>query len=128
MKDAQQEGIEIHFDSGYQSRQGAVVRCSQDSYEAGYVVNAARLKADHITRDFDFKVFLNPLSQLATFLMKGITPERYETWGMPGFRAQLLDTIKRKLERDSRSMQVLNAISPGFIWFLPFSEYVCQKI
>ena len=68
------------------------------------------------------------LVKLATSLVKGITPKRYETWGMPGIRAQLLDTIKRKLERDSRSMQVLNAISPAFIWFLPFSEYVCQKI
>ena len=54
VKDAQQEGVEIHYDSGYQSRQDAVVHCSQDSYEAGYIVNAAGLYADHIARDFDF--------------------------------------------------------------------------
>jgi L-2-hydroxyglutarate oxidase LhgO len=29
VKDAQQEGVEIHYDSGYQSRQDAVVHCSQ---------------------------------------------------------------------------------------------------
>ena len=54
VKDAQHEGVEIHYDSGYQSRQGAVVRSSKDSFEAGYIVNAAGLYADHIARDFGF--------------------------------------------------------------------------
>jgi len=40
------------------------------------------------------------LVKLATSLMDGITPERYETWGKPGIRAQLLDTKKRTLETD----------------------------
>ncbi len=74
------------------------------------------------------------LVKLATTLMEGITPDRYETWGRPGIRAQLLDTKKRKLEMDfvlegdSRSMHVLNAVSPAFTCSLPFAEYVCQKI
>jgi len=74
------------------------------------------------------------LVKLATSLMEGITPERYETWGKPGIRAQLLDTKKRKLEMDfvlegdPRSMHVLNAVSPAFTCSLPFAEYVCQKI
>jgi L-2-hydroxyglutarate oxidase LhgO len=74
------------------------------------------------------------LVKLATSLMDGITPERYETWGKPGIRAQLLDTKKRKLEMDfvlegdSRSMHVLNAVSPAFTCSLPFADYVCQHI
>jgi len=237
VKDAQNEGVEIHYDSGYQSRQGAVVHSSEDSYEAGYIVNAAGLYADHIARDFGFsenyrilpfkglylysnespgtirtniypvpdlrnpflgvhvtvtsqgKAKIGPtaipafwreqyesfgnfkfselidvlmrqaglfmfsefdfkrlafeeiqkysrthLVKLATSLMEGITPERYQTWGKPGIRAQLLDTKKRKLEMDfvlegdSRSMHVLNAVSPAFTCSLPFAEYVCQKI
>ncbi|MDH5562987.1 MAG: L-2-hydroxyglutarate oxidase [Nitrospirota bacterium] len=237
VKDAQQEGVEIHYDSGYQSRQGAVIHCSRDSYDAGYIVNAAGLYADHIARDFGFsehyrilpfkglylysneppgtirtniypvpdlrnpflgvhvtvtsqgKAKIGPtaipafwreqygnfenfkfselvdvlirqaglfmfsefdfkrlafeeiqkysrthLVKLATSLMEGITPEQYETWGKPGIRAQLLDTKKRKLEMDfvlegdSRSMHVLNAVSPAFTCSLPFAEHVCQHI
>ncbi len=237
VSDAQHEGVEIHYDSGYQSRRGAVVQCSQDSYDAGYIVNAAGLYADHIARDFGFsehyrilpfkglylysneppgtirtnvypvpdlrnpflgvhvtvtaqgKAKIGPtaipafwreqyesfgnfkfselvdvlvrqaglflfsefdfkrlafeeiqkysrthLVKLATSLMEGITPERYETWGKPGIRAQLLDTKKRRLEMDfvlegdSRSMHVLNAVSPAFTCSLPFADYVCQHI
>ncbi len=235
--DAQHEGVEIHYDSGYQSRRDTVVHCSQGSYDAGYIVNAAGLYADHIARDFGFsehyrilpfkglylysneppgtirtnvypvpdlrnpflgvhvtvtaqgKAKIGPtaipafwreqyesfgnfkfselvdvlvrqaglflfsefdfkrlafeeiqkysrthLVKLATSLMDGITPERYKTWGKPGIRAQLLDTKKRKLEMDfvlegdSRSMHVLNAVSPAFTCSLPFADYVCQHI
>ncbi len=236
-KDAQQEGVAIHYDSGYQSRKGAIIRCETESFEAGYIVNAAGLYADHIARDFGFskqyrilpfkglylysneppgtirtniypvpdlrnpflgvhvtvtsqgKAKIGPtaipafwreqyenfenftfselmdvllrqaglfmfsgfdfkrlafeeirkysrthLVKLATSLMEGITPERYETWGRPGIRAQLLDTKKRKLEMDfvlegdSQSMHVLNAVSPAFTCSLPFAEHVCEKI
>ncbi len=54
VNDAKNEGVQIHYDSGYQSRQGAVVQSSQNSYEAAYIVNAAGLYADHIARDFGF--------------------------------------------------------------------------
>jgi len=237
VRDAQHEGVEIHYDSGYQSQRGAVVQCSQDSYDAGYIVNAAGLYADHIAQDFGFsehyrilpfkglylysneppgtirtnvypvpdlrnpflgvhvtvtaqgKAKIGPtaipafwreqyesfgnfkfselvdvlvrqaglflfsefdfkrlafeeiqkysrthLVKLATSLMDGITPERYETWGKPGIRAQLLDTKKRKLEMDfvlegdSQSMHILNAVSPAFTCSLPFADYVCQHI
>lgn len=237
VRDAQHEGVQIHCDSGYQSQQGRIVRTTQDSYDAGYIVNAAGLYADHIARDFGFsenyrilpfkglylysnepagtirtniypvpdlrnpflgvhvtvtaqgKAKIGPtaipafwreqyesfgnfkiselvdvlvrqaglfmfsefdfkrlafeeiqkysrthLVQLATTLMDGITPKQYETWGRPGIRAQLLDTKKRKLEMDfvlegdSRSMHVLNAVSPAFTCSLPFAEHVCQKI
>ena len=235
--DAQQEGIDIQYDSGYLTRRGTLVQCAKDTYDAGYIVNAAGLYADHIARDFGFsenyrilpfkglylysneppgavrtniypvpdlknpflgvhvtvtaqgKAKIGPtaipafwreqyesfgnfklaelvdvlirqaglfmfsefdfkrlafeeiqkysrthLVKLATSLMNGITPERYETWGRPGIRAQLLDTKRRKLEMDfvlegdSRSMHVLNAVSPAFTCSLAFAEYVCQKI
>ncbi len=237
VQDAQREGVGIRYDCGYRSRNGSVVHCAHDSYEAGYIVNAAGLYADHIARDFGFsehyrilpfkglylyskeppgtvrtniypvpdlrnpflgvhvtvtaqgKAKIGPtaipafwreqyesfgnfkfselvdvlvrqaglfmfsefdfkrlafeeiqkysrthLVKLATSLMEGITPEQYETWGKPGIRAQLLDTKKRKLEMDfvlegdSRSMHVLNAVSPAFTCSLPFAEHVCQNI
>ena len=54
VNDAKNEGVDIHYDSGYQSRQGTVVQSSKNAYEAGYIVNAAGLYADHIARDFGF--------------------------------------------------------------------------
>ena len=52
--DAQLEGVEIHNDSGYQSPRDTIVQCSQDSNDAGYIVDAVGLYADHLARDFGF--------------------------------------------------------------------------
>ena len=71
---------------------------------------------------------------LASQLVDGVQLEHYSKWGIPGIRAQLFDTRKRRLEMDfvlegdEHSMHVLNAVSPGFTCALPFSEYICQRI
>jgi L-2-hydroxyglutarate oxidase len=71
---------------------------------------------------------------LASALLEGVKAEHFQRWGRPGIRAQLLDIKKRKLEMDfvlqgdSKSMHVLNAVSPAFTCAIPFSEYVCGKI
>jgi L-2-hydroxyglutarate oxidase LhgO len=71
---------------------------------------------------------------LASLLADGVKEEHYQKWGRPGIRAQLLDITKKKLEMDfvlegdSRSMHVLNAVSPAFTCSLPFSNYVCDRI
>ena len=72
--------------------------------------------------------------ELASGLMEGVKKENYVKWGTPGIRAQLVNTQKKKLEMDfvlegdSKSMHILNAVSPGFTCAVPFSEYVCDKI
>jgi L-2-hydroxyglutarate oxidase LhgO len=67
-------------------------------------------------------------------LAMGIEEKHYTHWGVPGIRAQLVDLKKRTLvmdfllEGDSRSLHVLNAVSPGFTCALPFAQYICDTI
>jgi len=74
------------------------------------------------------------MAKLASELVTGVTPEHYRTWGPPGIRAQLVNIRKRRLEMDfrfegdSRSLHVLNAVSPAFTCALPFSEYLFDCI
>ena len=76
----------------------------------------------------------NRLVELSTALVSGVKKENFKTWGKPGIRAQLVDIRKKKLEMDfvvqgdSRSMHVLNAVSPAFTCAMSFSEHVCQMI
>lgn len=96
-----------------------------------------------IRNDFDFrklaweemqKIYRPHLVQLAAELINGIHPDQYTRWGAPGIRAQLLDTRTRKLEMDfklegdSRSFHILNAVSPAFTCAMSFSEYAFQQI
>lgn len=74
------------------------------------------------------------MAKLASELVTGVGPDNYRTWGNPGIRAQLVNIKKRKLEMDfrfegdSRSLHVLNAVSPAFTCALPFSEYLFDCI
>ena len=71
---------------------------------------------------------------LASRLAENVQLKDYTRWGKPGIRAQLVHLKKRKLEMDfviegdSKSLHILNAVSPGFTCAIPFSEYVCDKI
>ena len=70
----------------------------------------------------------------AAALLDGVHRQQFQTWGVPGIRAQLLDLKARKLEMDfilegdRHSMHVLNAVSPAFTCSLPFSRYVGERI
>ncbi|MEA3410989.1 MAG: L-2-hydroxyglutarate oxidase [Pseudomonadota bacterium] len=72
--------------------------------------------------------------KLAGELATGIEVSAFRKWARPGIRAQLLDTRTRRLEMDfvlegdSRSMHVLNAVSPGWTCSLPFSAHVVKAI
>ncbi len=74
------------------------------------------------------------MAELASGLARGVRPEDYPRWGPSGIRAQLLDTRTNTLEMDfvvegdSRSLHVLNAVSPGFTCALPFAAHVCDRI
>ncbi len=74
------------------------------------------------------------LVSLALELLKGVAPKDYRRWGEPGIRAQLVHVKKRKLEMDfviqgdSKSLHILNTVSPGFTCSIPFSQYVVDRI
>ena len=96
-----------------------------------------------IRNDFDFralafdemrKIDRRRLASLAAELARDIQVEHYSKWGPPGIRAQLLDTRTRKLEMDfrvegdSQSFHILNAVSPAFTCAMSFSAYVFEQI
>lgn len=70
---------------------------------------------------------------LAKELVQGIQPSQYRKWGKSGIRAQLFDISKNKLENDfvlegdSRSLHVLNAVSPGFTSALSFAQFAADQ-
>jgi L-2-hydroxyglutarate oxidase LhgO len=74
------------------------------------------------------------LLKLASRMLRDLDFAKYTNWGTPGIRAQLLDTRTRRLvtdfhiEGDSRSMHVLNAVSPAFTCSLPFAAHVVDRI
>ena len=80
------------------------------------------------------KIYRPRIVALAAHLVDGVRTECYTRWGAPGIRAQLLDTRTRKLEMDfrmegdSRSFHILNAVSPAFTCAMSFSEYAFQQI
>jgi len=74
------------------------------------------------------------LATQASELAEGISPSGYRHWGKPGIRAQLLNVKSRTLvmdfliEKDDRSLHVLNAVSPAFTCSIPFAAYVCDQL
>jgi (S)-2-hydroxyglutarate dehydrogenase len=74
------------------------------------------------------------LARQASELAEGITARDFRQWGRPGIRAQLLNTRTRTLvmdflvERDDKSLHVLNAVSPAFTCSLPFAAHVCDLL
>jgi len=96
-----------------------------------------------IRNDFEFrklawnemqKMYRPHLVALAAEMVSDVRSEYYTRWGEPGIRAQLLDTRSRKLEMDfrlegdSKSFHILNAVSPAFTCAMSFSEYAFQQI
>jgi L-2-hydroxyglutarate oxidase LhgO len=80
------------------------------------------------------KYYRPRLVNLASTLLDNVRLENFRHWGKPGIRAQLLNIKNRKLEMDfviqsdSRSLHVLNAVSPAWTCAQPFAKYVCDKI
>jgi L-2-hydroxyglutarate oxidase len=96
-----------------------------------------------VTAGFDFRrlaveelrKYSRPhLTRLAAELASGVRASDYTRWGKPGIRAQLMNVRTRKLEMDfvlegdSRSLHVLNAVSPAWTCSLPFAEHVCDRV
>ena len=74
------------------------------------------------------------LVKLAGELATNVDLAHYHHWGKPGIRAQLMQIHTRKLEMDfvlegdTKSLHVLNAVSPAWTCSLPFAAHVCDRI
>lgn len=74
------------------------------------------------------------LVALASQLVEGVRLEHYVTWARPGIRAQLVNRKTRALEMDfvvqgdSKSLHVLNAVSPGWTCALPFARHLREEV
>jgi L-2-hydroxyglutarate oxidase LhgO len=73
------------------------------------------------------------LISLATSLTNIINKDGFKEWSKPGIRAQLLNKETLELvqdfvvEGDSKSVHVLNAVSPAFTAALPFADWVVEN-
>jgi L-2-hydroxyglutarate oxidase len=73
------------------------------------------------------------LAALASEMVRQIESERFDSWSIPGIRAQLLDKKSLELvqdfivEGDEKSLHILNAVSPAFTCALPFTEWVIEE-
>ena len=54
VKDAEQEGISIHFGTQYINHKNNLLKTNKGFYSCGYLVNTAGLYADKIAKDFSF--------------------------------------------------------------------------
>ena len=74
------------------------------------------------------------LVALAGELASEVREAHYTHWGKPGIRAQLLDREKRTLvndfliETDTKSLHLLNTVSPGWTCSIPFARYVADLV
>jgi|TARA_B110000003_G_scaffold256930_1_gene274823 L-2-hydroxyglutarate oxidase LhgO len=70
----------------------------------------------------------------ASRLISCIDEMKFTSWGRPGIRAQLVSKITNELvmdfliEKDDKSLHILNAVSPAWTCALSFSEYVVDQI
>lgn len=74
------------------------------------------------------------LVEQAKLLVPSVRPEDFTVKGRPGVRAQLFDTVQRRLEMDfvvrpgERSTHVLNAVSPAWTSSLAVAEHVVSSL
>lgn len=67
---------------------------------------------------------------LAESMVKELDSSGFNSWSKPGIRAQLLNTKTNELlqdfvvEGDSKSVHILNAVSPAFTSSFPFAKWV----
>jgi L-2-hydroxyglutarate oxidase len=114
-----------------------------ENFRAGEFADVVMREASLLLRDRDFRALAfeeirkysrRRIVRLAARLAMGVTLSQYTPWGRPVIRAQLVDTRTGKLEsdfvieRDDRSLHVLNAVSPGFTCAFSFAEYVVDQI
>ncbi len=74
------------------------------------------------------------LVKQAARLVPGTTVHQFQGWGRPGIRAQLVDRSTMtlvsdfRIEKGSRSIHILNAVSPAFTSSLSFASLVADEL
>jgi len=69
----------------------------------------------------------------ASKLVKSFDKSKFNRWGKPGIRAQLVDVNSLQLvqdfvvESDEESIHILNAVSPAFTASFPFTRYIIES-
>ena len=114
-----------------------------DNFKIGEMVQILYYEAKlFLTNAFGFRSLA--LSEVKKYckrhllgLAKGLTHKielsGFDSWSTPGIRAQLLNIKTLELvqdfvvEGDSKSIHVLNAVSPAFTSSMPFSEWVVEN-
>jgi len=80
-------------------------------------------------RKYNKKYFVS----LAESMVKELDSSGFNSWSKPGIRAQLLNIKTNELlqdfvvEGDSKSVHILNAVSPAFTSSFPFARWVVQE-
>ena len=70
---------------------------------------------------------------LAESMVKELNSSGFDSWSRPGIRAQLLNTKTNELLQDfvvegnSKSVHILNAVSPAFTSSFPFARWVVEE-
>lgn len=81
-------------------------------------------------KKYNYTTLIKHASELVTDINK----YKFNIWGKPGIRAQLVNVKTRKLEMDfilegdHKSLHVLNVVSPAFTCSIPFASYVVDRI
>ena len=90
--DAIAEGVQIERGVSYRGRQGPAIVTSGESYEPGYVVNAAGLYADRIARDFGFseRYRILPFKGLYLYSNEPVGAVRTNIYPVPDLRNPFL--------------------------------------
>jgi len=74
------------------------------------------------------------MTACASRMLADIPAGTFRKWGKPGIRAQLVNVKKKSLEMDfkvevdSRSLHVLNAVSPAFTCAMPFARHLVDQV
>ncbi|WP_456401520.1 L-2-hydroxyglutarate oxidase [Persephonella sp.] len=75
----------------------------------------------------------NYLIEQAVNMVENIDKSKFNKWGKPGIRAQLLNMKTKELvqdfvvEGDKNTVHILNAVSPAFTASYPFTKWVVQN-
>jgi L-2-hydroxyglutarate oxidase len=78
-KDAINENVKLHCGVRYLGSSRGQVKTTEGTYDAGYVVNAAGLYADHIARDYGFSEHYRILPFKGLYLYSGEQPGSIRT-------------------------------------------------
>lgn len=85
LADAENEGIQIHFNTKYISCSENKIKTNQGYYSAQFIINAAGLYADKIARDFGFSqnYFILPFKGLYLYESNTVEPLKTHIYPVP---------------------------------------------